>query len=60
MYSRPPPHSLGGPASFHPSVLPTLVKKASVPSPRQAVVPVAALWAGDKRTDEILHTVSNN
>lgn len=39
------PHSLGGPAIFHPSILPTFVKKANVPSPRHADVPVIALWA---------------
>lgn len=36
-------YSLGGPASFHPSILPTFVKKASVPRPRHADVPVIAL-----------------
>lgn len=46
---KSPSYSLGGPVSLHPSILPTLVKKARVPRARQLVVPVIALWAVEKQ-----------
>lgn len=48
LYTKRNSYSLGGPATLQPSILPTLVKKASVPSPRHADVPVMALWAADR------------
>lgn len=54
-HSHLPPHSLGGPTSFQPSVLPIFVKKASVPRPRHADVPVIALWAREGDRDKHTH-----